>query len=146
MVLLLFGHIVLIHAVNQILCKFFSFVKTCTIFIFVYFFFRSKPILYQERMRPGQAQMICSSFSPGGTFLATGSADHHVRVYNMKGDEGPYRILETEAHTDRVDSIQWAHSGLRFLSGSKDGTANIWHFESQQWRSQKLNMTTKLAR
>lgn len=96
-------------------------------------------------MRPGQAQMICSSFSPGGTFVATGSADHHVRVYYMKGDEGPYRILETEAHLDRVDSIQWAHRGLRFLSGSKDGTANIWHFEAQQWRSIKLDMAAKLA-
>lgn len=97
--------------------------------------FRPKPTMYQEKMRPGQAQMICSSFSPGGTFLATGSADHHVRVYYMKGDEGPHRILETEAHNDRVDSIQWAHSGLRFLSGSKDGTAIIWSFESQQWKN-----------
>lgn len=38
-----------------------------------------KPIQYNERMRPGQAQMICASFSPGGMFLAAGSADHHVR-------------------------------------------------------------------
>ncbi|XP_072401421.1 bromodomain and WD repeat-containing protein 3 isoform X1 [Diabrotica undecimpunctata] len=107
--------------------------------------FRNNPILYQEKIRPGQAQMICSSFSPGGTFLATGSADHHVRVYYMKGDEGPHRILEMEAHSDRVDSIQWAHSGLRFLSGSKDGMAIIWWFEKQQWKSIHLDMTTKLT-
>uniref|UniRef100_A0AAR5Q514 Bromo domain-containing protein n=1 Tax=Dendroctonus ponderosae TaxID=77166 RepID=A0AAR5Q514_DENPD len=107
--------------------------------------FRNTPNLYQEKIRPGQAQMICSSFSPGGTFLATGSADHHVRVYYMKGDEGPQRILETEAHTDRVDSIQWAHSGLKFLSGSKDGTAVIWWFERQQWKNLYLDMSTKLA-
>ncbi|XP_030752508.1 PH-interacting protein isoform X2 [Sitophilus oryzae] len=107
--------------------------------------FRNVPILYQEKIRPGQAQMICSSFSPGGTFLATGSADHNVRVYYMKGDEGPQRILETEAHTDRVDSIQWAHSGLKFLSGSKDGTAIIWWFEQQQWKNIHLDMTTKLS-
>lgn len=97
-------------------------------------------------MRPGQAQMICSSFSPGGTFLATGSADHHVRVYHMKGEEGPHRILEMEAHSDKVDSIQWAHSGLRFLSGSKDGMAIVWWFERQQWKSIHLDMTTRLAR
>jgi hypothetical protein len=29
--------------------------------------------------------MICAAFSPGGLFLATGSADHHVRVYMMDG-------------------------------------------------------------
>lgn len=103
--------------------------------------FRAKPTMYQEKMRPGQAQMICSSFSPGGTFLATGSADHHVRVYYMKGDEGPHRILETEAHNDRVDSIQWAHFGLKFLSGSKDGTAIIWSFQSQQWKTLCFHMT-----
>lgn len=108
--------------------------------------FRPKPIQYQEKIRPGQSQMICSSFSPGGTFLATGSADHHVRVYFMRGDEGPHRILETQAHTDRVDSIQWSNHSLRFISGSKDGTAYIWNFEMQQWRSVQLNMTTKLTR
>ncbi|KAJ8985649.1 hypothetical protein NQ317_015145 [Molorchus minor] len=106
--------------------------------------FRNTPIFYQEKIRPGQAQMICSSFSPGGTFLATGSADHHVRVYYMKGDEGPHRILEMEAHSDRVDSIQWAHSGLKFLSGSKDGMAIIWWFERQQWKSIHLDMMVKL--
>lgn len=87
--------------------------------------------------------MIYASFSPGGMFLAAGSADHHVRVYQMS-DEGPKRILETEAHSDTVDSIQWAHSGLRFISGSKDGSALVWHFETQQWKSMKLQMSERL--
>nr|CAD7392028.1 unnamed protein product [Timema cristinae] len=43
------------------------------------YIFQSKPVQYNERMRPGQAQMICASFSPGGVFMAAGSADHHVR-------------------------------------------------------------------
>ncbi|KZC10837.1 PH-interacting protein, partial [Dufourea novaeangliae] len=92
--------------------------------------FQPKPIQYHEKMRPGQAQMI--------------SADHHVRVYTMLGDEGPRRVLEVESHSDTVDSIQWAHSGLKFISGSKDGTANVWHFEQQQWMYKRLLMTTKL--
>lgn len=77
--------------------------------------------------------------------MAAGSADHNVRVYAMLGDEGPRRVLEIEAHSDTVDSIQWAHSGLRFISGSKDGTANVWHFEQQQWVHKQLLMTTKLS-
>lgn len=76
--------------------------------------------------------------------MAAGSADHNVRVYAMLGDEGPRRVLEVEAHSDTVDSIQWAHNGLRFISGSKDGTANVWHFEQQQWLHKQLLMTTKL--
>ncbi|EDV53876.1 bromodomain and WD repeat-containing protein 3 [Drosophila erecta] len=106
--------------------------------------FAPKPTQYHEKLRPGQAQMMCTTFSPGGIFLAAGSADHHVRVY-MMGEEGPKRILETEAYTDAVDSVQWSHRGLRFISGSKDGTAHIWTFESQQWKSSKLCMTERLA-
>ncbi|XP_054726598.1 bromodomain and WD repeat-containing protein 3 [Anastrepha obliqua] len=105
--------------------------------------FAPKPIQYHEKLRPGQAQMMCTTFSPGGMFLAAGSADHHVRVYIMSED-GPKRILESEAYTDAVDSVQWSHRGLRFISGSKDGTAHIWNFESQQWKSTKLCMTERL--
>lgn len=105
--------------------------------------FASKPIQYLEKLRPGQAKMICASFSPGGVFLAAGSADNHVRVY-MMSEDGPKRILETESHSETVDSIQWAHQGLRFVSGSKDGTAQIWHFETQQWKNIKLNMSDRL--
>jgi bromodomain and WD repeat domain containing protein 1/3 len=101
--------------------------------------FQAKPTQFFEKLRPGQAQMICASFSPGGFFLAAGSADHHVRVYQMVED-GPKRILEIESHSGTVDSIQWAHSGLRFISGSKDGTALLWRFETQQWKSEKLSM------
>ncbi|KAL7730861.1 hypothetical protein ACLKA6_003617 [Drosophila palustris] len=106
--------------------------------------FAPRPTQYHEKLRPGQAQMMCTTFSPGGVFLAAGSADHHVRVY-MMAEDGPKRILETEAYTDAVDSVQWSHRGLRFISGSKDGTAHIWTFESQQWKSLKLCMTERLA-
>jgi len=82
--------------------------------------------------------MICSSFSPGGIFMAAGSADNNVRVYNMLGHDGPERILEVEVHSDRVDSISWAHEGLRFVSGAKDGTAMIWRFEKAEWRWHRL--------
>jgi len=56
-------------------------------------FTRSKPVQYVERIRPGTSKMICAAWSPGGAFLAAGSADHHVRVY-MMAESGPKRILE----------------------------------------------------
>ena len=71
--------------------------------------------------------------------MAAGSADNHVRVYHMLGQEGPERILEVEHHHDRVDSISWCHEGLRFVSGSKDGTALIWRFENALWRYIRLD-------
>ena len=109
--------------------------------------FDPDPTRYYEKMRPGGAQMICAAFSPGGMFLATGSVDHHVRVYMMEGEHGPVKVLEQEAHTERVDSIQWANKpGLRFISGSKDGTARLWRFQTGAWHSAVLKMTAKDGR
>ncbi|XP_013385977.1 bromodomain and WD repeat-containing protein 3 [Lingula anatina] len=104
--------------------------------------FNLKPAKFTERSRAG-AQMLCSSFSPGGAFLATGSTDHVVRVYCIAG-AAPEKICELESHTDRVDSIQYNNRGDRFVSGSRDGTARIWRFNSQEWKAMVLNMNTKL--
>ncbi|OCT78331.1 PH-interacting protein isoform X2 [Xenopus laevis] len=100
-----------------------------------------RPTKYTERPRPG-VQMICSSFSPGGMFLATGSSDHVIRVYYF-GSGQPEKISELEFHTDKVDSIQFSNTGNRFVSGSRDGTARIWQFKRREWRSILLEMTTR---
>ncbi|KAK5880368.1 hypothetical protein CesoFtcFv8_023403 [Champsocephalus esox] len=104
--------------------------------------FCQRPSKFTERSRPG-VQMICSSFSAGGMFLATGSTDHIIRVYYF-GLGQPEKISELESHTDKVDSIQFSHCSDRFVSGSRDGTARIWQLHPQGWRSILLDMQTKL--
>uniref|UniRef100_A0A8C4RP08 PH-interacting protein n=1 Tax=Erpetoichthys calabaricus TaxID=27687 RepID=A0A8C4RP08_ERPCA len=105
--------------------------------------FSQRPSKFTERPRPG-VQMICSSFSAGGMFLATGSTDHIIRVYFF-GSGQPEKISELESHTDKVDSIQFSNTGDRFVSGSRDGTARIWQLHQQEWRSILLDMATKLS-
>lgn len=104
--------------------------------------FGQRPSKFTERSRPG-VQMICSSFSAGGMFLATGSTDHIIRVYYF-GSGLPEKISELESHTDKVDSIQFSHCSDRFVSGSRDGTARIWQLQPQGWKSILLDMQTKL--
>ncbi|XP_013882145.1 PH-interacting protein isoform X1 [Austrofundulus limnaeus] len=104
--------------------------------------FSQRPSKFPERSRPG-VQMICSSFSAGGMFLATGSTDHIIRVYYF-GSGQPEKISELESHTDKVDSIQFSHCSDRFVSGSRDGTARIWQLQPQGWKSILLDMQTKL--
>ncbi|KAJ8409680.1 hypothetical protein AAFF_G00217390 [Aldrovandia affinis] len=104
--------------------------------------FSQRPSKFTERPRPG-VQMICSSFSAGGMFLATGSTDHIIRVYYF-GSGHPEKISELESHTDKVDSIQFSNCGERFVSGSRDGTARIWQLQQQEWKSILLDMATKL--
>ncbi|XP_073482941.1 PH-interacting protein isoform X2 [Aquarana catesbeiana] len=100
-----------------------------------------RPIKYTERPRPG-VQMICSSFSSGGMFLATGSTDHMIRVYYF-GSGQPEKISELEFHTDKVDSIQFSNGSSRFVSGSRDGTARIWQYKKREWKSILLDMATR---
>ncbi|XP_048003913.1 bromodomain and WD repeat-containing protein 3-like [Leguminivora glycinivorella] len=102
--------------------------------------FLSQPVQYMERMRPGACHMICAAWSAGGAFLAAGSQDHHVRVYMVDGEGGgPRRVLETAVHSEAVDSIAWAHRGLRFVSGSKDGAACVWALHASSWRHTVLH-------
>uniref|UniRef100_A0A672HZU3 Bromodomain and WD repeat domain containing 1 n=1 Tax=Salarias fasciatus TaxID=181472 RepID=A0A672HZU3_SALFA len=102
--------------------------------------FSDRPHKFTERPRPG-VQTVCSSFSPGGMFLATGSTDDVIRIYYL-GSGSPEKISELHEHTDKVDSIQFCHSGERFVSGSRDGTARIWKLhQRQQWRCLLLNMS-----
>uniref|UniRef100_A0A667Y3C3 Bromodomain and WD repeat domain containing 1 n=1 Tax=Myripristis murdjan TaxID=586833 RepID=A0A667Y3C3_9TELE len=105
--------------------------------------FGDRPHKFTERPRPG-VQTVCSSFSPGGMFLATGSTDDVIRIYYL-GCGNPEKISELHDHTDKVDSIQFCHSGERFVSGSRDGTARIWRLhQRQQWRCILLNMSATL--
>ncbi|XP_052810053.1 PH-interacting protein-like isoform X2 [Mya arenaria] len=104
--------------------------------------FNARPVKYVEKSRAG-AQVLCSSFSPGGMFYAAGSTDNVIRMYHFHAGY-PEKIGELEKHTDRVDSICYANHDNRFLSGSKDGTARIWKFERNEWRNIVLDMSIKL--
>nr|XP_035965495.1 bromodomain and WD repeat-containing protein 3-like isoform X1 [Halichoerus grypus] len=120
--------------------------------------FRDRPVKFTERSRPG-VQISCSSFSSGGMFITTGSTDHVIRIYYL-GSEIPEKIAELESHTmflskacrcpaaeDKVVAVQFCNNGdsLRFVSGSRDGTARIWQYQQQEWKSIVLDMATKMT-
>uniref|UniRef100_A0A8C4GVS9 Bromodomain and WD repeat domain containing 1 n=1 Tax=Dicentrarchus labrax TaxID=13489 RepID=A0A8C4GVS9_DICLA len=112
--------------------------------------FSDRPHKFTERPRPG-VQTVCSSFSPGGMFLATGSTDDVIRIYYV-GSGTPEKISELHEHTDKVDSIQFCHSGERYSKFFAlthfffhNGTARIWKLhQRQQWRCILLNMSATL--
>ncbi|XP_051543568.1 bromodomain and WD repeat-containing protein 3-like isoform X1 [Myxocyprinus asiaticus] len=106
--------------------------------------FDERPVKFMERSRPG-VQISCCSFSSGGMFLATGGTDHMIRVYYL-GTETPVKLSDLDSHTDKVVAVQFCNhtDSLRFVSGSRDGTARIWHYQQQEWKSIVLDMTTRL--
>uniref|UniRef100_A0A674BZK7 Pleckstrin homology domain interacting protein n=1 Tax=Salmo trutta TaxID=8032 RepID=A0A674BZK7_SALTR len=104
--------------------------------------FGQGPGKFTERSRPG-VQMICSSFSAGGMFLATGSTDHIIRVFYF-GSGQPQKISELETHTDNgLSCVCVCACVCVFVSGSRDGTARIWQLHQQEWRSILLDMQAK---
>nr|XP_046160043.1 bromodomain and WD repeat-containing protein 3-like isoform X2 [Oncorhynchus gorbuscha] len=106
--------------------------------------FVDRPVKFIERSRPG-VQISTSSFSCGGMFLATGGTDHVIRVYYL-GSETPMKLSELDAHMDKVVVVQFCNNSnsLRFVSGSRDGTARIWHYQQQEWKSISLDIATRL--
>uniref|UniRef100_A0A7N6AJS1 Bromo domain-containing protein n=1 Tax=Anabas testudineus TaxID=64144 RepID=A0A7N6AJS1_ANATE len=104
--------------------------------------FSDRPHKFTERPRPG-VQTVCSSFSPGGMFLATGSTDDVIRIYYL-GSGSPEKTSELHEHTVKTLSRQNTNFVL-FVSGSCDGTARIWKLhQRQQWRCILLNMSATL--
>uniref|UniRef100_A0A673ACZ8 Bromodomain and WD repeat domain containing 3 n=1 Tax=Sphaeramia orbicularis TaxID=375764 RepID=A0A673ACZ8_9TELE len=103
--------------------------------------FNDQPVKF-ERSRPG-VQVSTSSFSSGGMFMATGGTDQMVRVYYL-GAETPIKVSEMDAHTDKVVVVQFSNNSDRFVSGSRDGTARIWHYQQQDWKNITLDMSARL--
>uniref|UniRef100_A0A669DRE7 Bromodomain and WD repeat domain containing 3 n=1 Tax=Oreochromis niloticus TaxID=8128 RepID=A0A669DRE7_ORENI len=104
--------------------------------------FNDQPVKFMERSRPG-VQVSTSSFSSGGMFMATGGTDHMIRVYYL-GAESPMKVSEMDAHTDKVVVVQFSNNSDRFVSGSRDGTVKIWHYQQQEWKSTTLDMAARL--
>ncbi|KAJ6586709.1 quinon protein alcohol dehydrogenase-like superfamily [Mycena sp. CBHHK59/15] len=64
------------------------------------------------------------AFSPDGTQIVSGSADHTVRVWDAQTGHtvaGPF-----EGHSDWVNSVAFSPDGTQIVSGSADNTMRVW--------------------
>jgi WD40 repeat protein len=70
---------------------------------------------------PGFA--LCLAYSPDGQFLASGSTDQAVRIWDLVTGQESRTLV---GHTDWVTGVAFSPDGRRLASSSHDGTIKIW--------------------
>jgi WD40 repeat protein/tRNA A-37 threonylcarbamoyl transferase component Bud32/tetratricopeptide (TPR) repeat protein len=63
------------------------------------------------------------AWSPGGDRLASGGADHVVRIWDLASGR---ELLALKGHTATISSVAWAPDGRRLASADKIGGLRIW--------------------
>ncbi|MEV0391351.1 WD40 repeat domain-containing protein, partial [Nonomuraea sp. NPDC050643] len=88
----------------------------------------------------GPAEVTAAAFSAGGAFLAAGTADGSLIVWDVA--TGRRRGAPT-GHAERVTSLAFAPTGALLLSGSADRTARLWDAASARPHGAPLTGHTK---
>jgi len=70
----------------------------------------------------------CISYSPNGCYIATGSGDRTIRIWDAETGSAVGNPLE--GHTDWVSSVVYSPDGWHIISGSFDKTIRIWNAET----------------
>lgn len=86
--------------------------------------FRVRPVTRCSSSIPGHAEAIISaSFSPDGRYLASGSGDTSVRLWDVNTETPEYTC---QAHKHWVLCIAWSPDGKKLASACKNSKICIW--------------------
>ncbi|CAG8531544.1 6022_t:CDS:10, partial [Scutellospora calospora] len=71
------------------------------------------------------------------TPVVASNEDDDLNLMNLANYFDPVHIADLDGHTATVNSLEFAHSGNRLLSGADDGTARVWEYNYifKRWTS-----------
>ena len=101
--------------------------------------FPSLPIIHQStdkmhtpysilRFEGHQGFVNTVAFSPDGKYIASGSCDYTVRLWNVETGEAAFQPFE--GHKDDIFSVVFSPDGEYIASGSKDHTIRLWNIKT----------------
>lgn len=86
--------------------------------------FRVRPVTRCSSSMPGHSEaVLCCAFSPDSTYLATGSGDTTVRLWDLQ-TELPWK--ELKGHSGWVLQVAWSADASRLASAGMDKTPILW--------------------
>jgi WD40 repeat protein len=80
-----------------------------------------------------RASIHALAFSPDGRWLASGSADTHVRLWSVGADGQLAAGDVLAAHSHTVLDLAWLGDGLRLASAGVDGDVFVWSQREGGW-------------
>lgn len=66
--------------------------------------------------------ITCATFSPDGEYLATGSLDNIIKLWDVSTEK---EIRSLNGHTEKIRSVTFSPDGNHVLSASADNTAKV---------------------
>ena len=87
--------------------------------------FRVRPVTRCSSEMSGHAEAVLAvQFSPEGQYLASGSGDTTVRLWDITTQSPKFTL---EGHKDHILVIAWAPNCQRIASGCKRGEIRLWN-------------------